>query len=310
MRPLVKFELIAGGVAFALIFAAGAAGRLAQMAGVDAKTSERIVYGSLFIFFCVFGFCAIGLMVHAFTALQSGMGNGATPMVRFLAEHETSVVLAVWAFLGIGALIAAPFVLSRTGEAPASAERLRSEGTLEAAIGMTIAEVKQRSTIPWRATPTHIVDGSEIAVQQIVFDYRLGEPPVVFPQSRYFWLRMDPNGRLTDVNVRVTPEKLPLHELEAFELEAQRRLSSAGWMPGRPVADSETARQSGGKPISGDGRHWLKNDTVVSFERQRLDDERPGEPPASGEFALNIHLQPKSEARNVVFEPSAWRAAQ
>ena len=103
----------------------------------------------------------------------------------------------------------------------------------------------------------------------------------------------------------------PVATDEAFELEAQRRLFSAGWMPGHRVADSEeTARKWGGKRTSEDGRHWLKRDTVVSFERLRLDEEQSGEAAGSGEFVLTIHLQSKAEARDVVFEPSAWRAAQ
>src|SRR5947209_5152828 len=33
----------------------------------------------------------------------------ALPIVRFLAEHETGVTLVMWAFLGLGAMIALPF---------------------------------------------------------------------------------------------------------------------------------------------------------------------------------------------------------
>jgi len=305
MKPLVKFELIAGAVAFGLIFVTGAVGKLAQMAGVDAKTAERGVYGSIFLFFCVFGFCAIGLMVHVFTVLQTGIGNGNTPMVRFLAQHETRVVLAAWGFLGVGALIAAPFVMWQTVGGPA----LRSKGTLEADIGMTIAEVQQRSTVSMRA-PTRMPDGTDKLIQEMVFDYRIGTPPVQFPQSRYFWLQTARNGRLVDVNIGITPEKLPRKEIDAFQLDAQRRLFGAGWMPGHLVADSEeTVRMWGGKRTSQDGRYWLKNDTVLSFERSRVDEEQRDEPPGSGEFVVYLHLEPKSEARDIVFEPSAWKPA-
>jgi len=305
MKPLVKLELIAGALGFALIFVAGAAGKLAQMAGVDVKTAERGVYASIFFFFCVFGFCAIGLMVHVFTALQTGIGNGNTPMVRFLVQHETGVVLATWGFLGVGALLAGGFLLLQSS----FGHTLRSKGTLEADIGMTMAEVRQRSTIPWR-DPTHMVDGTEMVVEDMVFEYRLGMPPVQFPQSRYYWLRTAKNGRLSDINIGITPEKLPLKEIEAFKLDVQRRLFSAGWMPGHLVADSEeTVRMWGGKRTSQDGRYWLRRDTVIDIERSRMDEEQRDEPPGSGEFVLYIHLEPKSEARDVVFEPSAWTPA-
>lgn len=307
MKPLVKFELIAGALAFGLIFVSGAAGRLAQMAGVDPKTADRFVYGSIFLFFCIFGFCAIGLMVHAFTVLQTGAGNGNTLMVRFLIQHETVVVLVVWAFLGTGALIALPFVLSGTDSGPPRANAMRSKGTLDADIGMTIAEVKQRSTIPLRA-PVHMSDGAEMLVDQMPFDYQLGTPPLEFRQSSLFWLRTAPNGRLIDINVGITPETLGSKELDAFEQQQQRRLFSAGWMPGHRVADSdETVRRWGGKHTSEDGGYWLKHDTVISFEARRIDNEQANEPPGSGQFMLQIHLQPKSEAHGVVFEPSAWK---
>ncbi|HLX81510.1 MAG TPA: hypothetical protein VKS43_13100, partial [Burkholderiales bacterium] len=158
--------------------------------------------------------------------------------------------------------------------------------------------------------PTHMADGTDMIVEDMVFDYQLGTPPVQFPQARYFWLRTAPNGRLADMNIGITPEKRPVKEIDAFQLDAQRRLFSAGWMPGHLVADSEeTVRMWGGKRTSQDGRYWLKNDTVISFERQRMDDEQPNEPPGSGEFVVNIHLEPKSEARDIVFEASAWRPA-
>jgi hypothetical protein len=304
MKPLVKFELIVAPVSFVLIFASGIAGHGAVLAGADAKVAERFAYLFIFIFFCCFGFALIGLMLHAFTALQNGIGNGGAPFIRFLAQHETGITLAVWGFLGVGALIAAPFALYEAGwRLP-----LRSRGVLVADIGMTMNEVKQRSTIPWRE-PTHMGDGSYMIVEDMTFDYQISDSKVRFPLSRYFWLRTDAKeARLVDINIGVNPEKLPLAEIEAFERAAHLQLHNDGWMPGHYVARSEeTVRLWAGRHTSGDGRYWLKNGEVVSFERRRMDDEVRDEPPGSGLFIVNLHFWRKSEHEDLVFEPSAWR---
>jgi hypothetical protein len=304
MKPLVKFELIVAPASFALIFVSGIAGHGAVLAGVDSKTAERFVYAFILFFFCCFGFSLIGLMLHAFTALQIGMGNGRSSFIQFLAQHETGITFAVWGFLGVGTLIAAPFALYEAGwRLP-----LRSRGALIADIGMTMSEVQQRSTIPWRE-PTHMGDGSYMIVEDMTFDYQIGNSSVRFPLSRYFWLRTNAkDARLADINIGVNPEKLPLPEIEAFERAAHLQLHNNGWMPGQYVAYSEeTIHMWGGKRTTGDGRFWLKNDTVISFERKRMDDEVRDEPPGSCLFIVDLHFWPKSEHTEVVFEPSAWR---
>jgi hypothetical protein len=42
------------------------------------------------------------------------------------------------------------------------------------------------------------------------------------------------------------------------------------------------------------------------FETTRMDEEKRGEPPGSGEYILYIHLRPKSGEPKLVFERSAW----
>src|SRR3954464_3314462 len=111
MTSLVKLEAIMAGVSFALIFVTGAVGQVAIHTGMDPKSADFIVHAVILLLFCVFGFSCIGLMLHVFVKMQMGIGNGAVPMVRFLAGHERGVTFAVWGFLGLGTLIALPFAL-------------------------------------------------------------------------------------------------------------------------------------------------------------------------------------------------------
>src|SRR5438046_1459219 len=109
MRRLVKFELLVAAISFALIFIAGAAGRLAVYAGMDTGTADLMAKSAMLLLFCIFGFMCIGLLLHVFIVLQTGIGNASAPMVRFLSSHEAGLTFAMWGFLGIGTLVALPF---------------------------------------------------------------------------------------------------------------------------------------------------------------------------------------------------------
>src|SRR5437773_7710019 len=98
MKALAKFEAVAAIVPFALIFVCGLVGQVA------------LVKCAILLCFFILGLSSIGLMLHAFISLQIRIGNGALPMVRFLADHETGVTLASWGFLSLGILIALPFM--------------------------------------------------------------------------------------------------------------------------------------------------------------------------------------------------------
>jgi hypothetical protein len=303
VKPLVKFEIVLATVSFGLIFVAGVAGRLAVKAGHDPKAVDPIVHASILLLFCFFGFSCIGLMLHAFLAMQVGIGNANEPMIRYLSLHETRVILAVWGFLGLGTLVAMPFALESIGiQLP-----LRSQGLLTADIGMTLDDVKARSTI--KIPPlSQTYDGSGRAVEKIVFEFRIGDSAIHFPQSRYYWLETTKNNpRISILNIGITPRKLPKSELEAFIHATQSQLFADGWMPGHYVADSEqTIHMWGGKRTSQDGRYWLRGNTVFSFERKRMDEETRDETPDSGEYIVDIHLEAKGVNRDLVFEPSAW----
>src|SRR5262249_27743410 len=141
---------------------------------------------------------------------------------------------------------------------------------------------------------------SRMGVQEVVFDYQIGNSAVRFPQSHYYWLETGKDGdpHIVVLNVGITPRKMPMPELEAFRRGRQEQLFADGWAPGHYLAKSEqTVRLWGGKRTAGDGRYWAKGNTLLIFETSRMDE---------GEFILYIHLRPTSSDRELVFERSAW----
>lgn len=306
MRGLVKAEVLVAAISFVLIFLSGVTGHFIALAGVEQKTVDMGVKAAILLFFFLFGFSLIGLMLHVFIVMQAGAGNGNVPMIRFLTDHEAGITFAAWGFLALGTVVAVPFALYDIGfRLP-----LRSQGVLSADIGMTIEEVKQRSSIKMKE-PGHMGDGSRMGVEDMVFEFRIGDSAVRFPQSRYYWLQTPKNDpHVSVLNIGITPEKMSKAALDTFQRAAQTQLFTNGWMPGHYIADSEkTVQLWGGKHTSGDGRYWAKGNTLLIFERSRMDEEKPGEPPDSGEYIIAIQMRPKDSDRDLVFERSAWPPA-
>src|SRR2546430_13012659 len=108
-------------------------------------------------------------------------------------------------------------------------------------------------------------------------------------------------------NIGITPGKMLKPALETFRHKLQEQLFRDGWMPGHHVAKTEeTVRMWSGSRTAGDGRYWARGNTLLIFETNRMDEEKRGEPPGSGEYILYIDLRPKSAERELVYERSAW----
>lgn len=305
-KILWKLEAFAAAGSFLMIFVTGLMGRLAVAAGVPDRTAETVTKLGILFFFLVFGFSCIGLMIHMFVVLQVKAGNAAAPMVRFMAEHETGVTIAFWCFLGFGLLIALPFALHDMlgGQMPLASSR----GVFVADIGMTIDEIKSRSSLKV-PEPRHMGDGSYFGEEELVFDFQIANSTVRFPQSRYYWITTKPNDRrVVDMNIGISPRKMPMPQLQEFQQKLQSQLFADGWMPGHYLAKSEeTVHLWGGEKTAGDGRYWMKGETLLTFQQNRMDEAKRDEPKGSGEYILYIHMHPKSEEKDLVFEPSAWK---
>jgi hypothetical protein len=305
MKLLPTLEAIAAIVSFLLIFAVALGRQLALSAGANQKTVDALALAGILLFFTIFAFACIGLMLHVFVVLQARIGNSALPMVRFLTDHETGVTFGIWGFLGLGSLIALP--AAWIGLSGFQMPLGKSQGVLVADIGMTIEQVKTRSTLKIK-DPRHMGDGSYLGVEDRVFEYRIGDSAVRFPDSRYYWLSTPVDDtHIKELNIGITPRKIPKPELESFQHRLQAELNADGWMPGHYLAKSEeTVTLWGGQRTTGDGRYWLKGNTLLIFETSRMDEEKRDEPPGSGEFILNLAIRPKSDHADLVFERSAW----
>lgn len=306
-RIMPTLEAIAAGACVLLLLIAFALAPIAVKAGIAEKTVGVTMKCAALLLFCVFGFSCVGLLIHLFVVLQIGIGNGAHSMIRFLHRHETGVTLGTWAFLGIGVLLGMPFALREALGSDFQMPLRRSQGVFVADIGMTLDQVQKAST--FKMEPPTDMGGYLFHAEDAVFEFRLPDSTLRFPQSRYLWLETgrhnDPHLVLLDIGI--TPRKLPLPELENFRHRIQSDLLKDGWMPGHQVADSEeTVRLWGGKRTTGDGRYWRRGNTVLIIQQNRMDEEKRDEPPGSGEFILYLHLMPLSEKPDITFEPSAW----
>ena len=65
-----------------------------------------------------------------------------------------------------------------------------------------------------------------------------------------------------------------------------------------------------GKRTTGDGRYWSRGDTLLIFERNRMDERKYDEPPGSGQYIIYLYMRPKGGDRDLVFERSAWENRQ
>jgi|SRR5690348_1899371 hypothetical protein len=304
-RMLPKLEAVAAVVSFLLIFCVGFIFHALIPAGLSEEKAGMLTRLSVLLLFFVFGFACIGLMIHVFILMQVKIGNAAAPMIRFLAQHETGVTVAFWCFLGLGVLIAMPFIL--VDMVGLKIPLAPSRGLLVADIGMTIDEARARSTLNFKE-PRHMGDGSWLGVADVVFDFQIVNSSVRFAQSRYYWMETPKNDRhISTLNIGISPRKMPIPELDVFQHNLQQALFNEGWMPGHYVAQSEeTVRLWSGKRTTGDGRYWARGETLLIFERNRMDERKYDEPPGSGEYIVYLHIMPKSRERRLVFERSAW----
>ena len=103
-------------------------------------------------------------------------------------------------------------------------------------------------------------DGSYLGVEDRVFEYRLGDSAMHFPDSRYYWLATPVNDtHIHELNIGITPRKMPNADLDAFEHRLQTELSADGWVPGHYLAKSEeTVTPWGGKRTTGEGREYFR----------------------------------------------------
>src|SRR5260370_26905646 len=155
-----------------------------------APTLAKIVAFGLFL---ALGFAAIPLMLRVFLWAQRRIGNEAVPMVRFLADHQTGVVVAVWIVFALGLAIALPAMLAdEFFGRPAklwleTTLRGASRGVLTANVGMTLEDIRRRSTLPMSEPRGESLTGSSRLAADAVFALAIADTGTRLPACRYYF---------------------------------------------------------------------------------------------------------------------------
>jgi len=193
----------------------------------------------------------------------------------------------------------------------------KSKGTLVVDVGMTLADVQQRSTFPVVKGFRSNLTGSHLSIGDIVFDLVIGDSGARFPRCCYYWLETGPKDdpKLVHINIGVSTVKVPLSEFETFEARVRGELTDHGFRAGH--FENKTPWQlqnSGGKPTTGDGRYYKRGDSLVILQSKRMDEQKRDEPPRAGEWILSFDIVPSTSSNysELVFtaEPTAKTSPQ
>ncbi|HEX2675158.1 MAG TPA: hypothetical protein VHM19_00925 [Polyangiales bacterium] len=231
-------------------------------------------FGALFLMFV---YSLVPLFVHAFVVLQRGAGNAEREPIVWLAAHERAVTWAFWGIWTLGLLIAVPAMLLDQGllRWPVG----ESKGVLVANVGMPIDEVRKQSTFALNGK-------AQLFVDDVVFDFEVKGTPTRFPRSRYYWLDLGKAGstEVRVINVGISAEKVPRAELDQADARVRAQLERDGWAPA--LGDRVPT-----------GTHFRYGSTVLHLERKRMDEEKPGEDPATaGEWIQFVELWPRRDS--------------
>jgi hypothetical protein len=302
---------ISAGVAvgsFLLMVASSIVGTALEAKGVvlPSGVTQNVVRAFFFGLFLLFGLSVIPLMVHGVIAVQVRLGNGEVPLVKLLRAHETGIVLAMWAMILLGLLIALPVMLSGLFRA-----QLKSTGTLIANVGMPLEAVEARSTLKLVPDKRMNHDGSRMTAGGAVFDFEVAGTGLRFERCRYYWIETyeHDNPRLKKLNIGISPQKFPRADLEAVERAVQKQIRADHWVPGQYVYRTEDQRTlHGGATSSGEGKYWAKGGTLLILSSKRVDESKAGEDPkTAGEFILHVDLVPRDDSlySRLEFAPEA-----
>jgi hypothetical protein len=118
----------------------------------------------------------------------------------------------------------------------------------------------------------------------------------------------DDSTRIEAVNIGISPDKMTRAALDSADRELRGRLAADGWLAGHEVYRTEEDQTlHGGLTEGPEGRLWLKDGTVLTISRKRMDDEKPGEDSlTAGEWIQYIDLWPAktySSFDRFVFQP-------
>ena len=313
MFSLRAHALISGSL-FALIIAMAIVGNAIQASGVikhpeALQTPMKIIFFTLFI---VFAFSLIPTMVKAFVAGQGAIGNADKGPIKLIERHQLAVIYGIWGIWILGFAVALPTMIrsgfftdlgggtaSSTVPTDSDAEIAKQiastpvQGTLVAAPGMTIADMRSGSSL--KIDPAV---GLPVYAGGAIFNFRIAGTGIEFLRCRYYYistLTKDPS-RIDSVNVGTAQAKMTRAQLDAANANLRARLKADHWLTGHEVyRDAEDQQLHSGATRGPEGKLWLKFDTIVHIEERRLDDPQPGEDPATaGEWIQYVDLSTRA----------------
>jgi hypothetical protein len=283
MRWRPKTFAVISAAAFVSMFALAFANH--ALNGDQPELPVLIAFGVLFL---TFVYALMPLFVHLFVSLQGRVGNAELGPIRWAGANEKRISFGFWGVFTLGLMIAVPAMLLDLGvHWPVG----KSTGVLTANVGMSLAEVRARSTLP-------IGEGSKV-VGDGVFDFAIAGTPTRFERCRYYWLDTASHDavHINNLNVGISAEKLSVAQLAKADAELSARLAHDGWHAGQFYYRTEEQQHlHGGETSSGRGVYWLNGGTILHLEHNRMDEEKRGEDPkTAGEWIQYIELWPRSE---------------
>jgi hypothetical protein len=305
MSARIKFFAFLAVGSFVAMIALSVLGAILQSRGwhPDPEHPDRIGYivgGVFFALFLLLAFSLVPLMIRLFVAGQGRIGNRERGLIQFLAAHERGAAYAIWALWGAGLAIATPVMLHDLFGVQFRLPVGKSEGVLVADVGMTLDEVRQRSSIQLPEGTLSSLTGDRIVIGSPVFDFEIAGTAIRFERCRYYWIETGEHGDLhvESMNIGVSTNKLTHAELVAANQRVQQLLEQDGWQAGQyNYKTPELQALHGGITSSGHGYFWRKGGTLLHLVGKRMDDETPGEDPeTAGEWIQYVELGPSNSS--------------
>src|SRR4030095_16783514 len=139
-----------------------------------------------------------------------------------------SLRILLFAVFGLGIAIALPAMLLdvcpwRPGVGP-------SEGVLVARIGMTLEEMRERSSLALSKDVDSPLTGSTTVVGRPVFDFEIADTAMRFERCRYYFITTGNHGdrKIEAISIGVSTEKVPLAALPGANARRQPRPADEG----------------------------------------------------------------------------------
>jgi hypothetical protein len=270
-------------------------GNVLEKAGVPPLTgASRYVAMALFFgLFIASGLSAIPVIVKLVLGTQVSIRNADVLAVAATIRHEKTIIWTIWGLIIAGMTLAVPAALigGMFGDGPPRALRRivagPNLGVLAVRPDMTVDDMVKQSTIKLdtKYASSAIAGGG-------VFDFVIPGTAIRLAGARYYFIDTYSNDatHIRSLDVGTSPEKLSVAAIDSADAALRARLTSDGWLTDGP-----------------EEHLWLKDEMVLSINRKRMDDAKPGEDSATaGEWIQHVGLWAKKEypwIERYVFQP-------